>query len=205
MQFCSDMWKAYLNVIAERAGQAIHILDRFHIVAHLNKAIDQVRAQEARKMKEDGYEPVLTNSRWCLLKKPENLTEKQETKLNDLLQLNLKTIRSYLLKEDFQQLWAYSSRFWAGRFVDKWCTRAMRSKIDPMKKVAKQVRKHKELMLNWFEANGELSSGIVEGFNNKAKLTMRKAYGYKSPELLKISLYHALGDLPMPKTTHRFF
>jgi transposase len=199
------MWKAYLNVIAERAGQAIHILDRFHIVAHLNKAIDQVRAQEARKMKEDGYEPVLTNSRWCLLKKPENLTEKQETKLNDLLQLNLKTIRSYLLKEDFQQLWAYSSRFWAGRFVDKWCTRAMRSKIDPMKKVAKQVRKHKELMLNWFEANGELSSGIVEGFNNKAKLTMRKAYGYKSPELLKISLYHALGDLPMPKTTHRFF
>jgi len=192
-------------VIAERAGQAIHILDRFHIVAHLNKAIDQVRAQEARKMKEDGYEPVLTNSRWCLLKKPENLTEKQETKLNDLLQLNLKTIRSYLLKEDFQQLWAYSSRFWAGRFVDKWCTRAMRSKIDPMKKVAKQVRKHKELMLNWFEANGELSSGIVEGFNNKAKLTMRKAYGYKSPELLKISLYHALGDLPMPKTTHRFF
>ena len=55
MQFCSDMWKAYLNVIAERAGQAIHILYRFHIVAHLNKAIDQVRAQEARKMKEDGY------------------------------------------------------------------------------------------------------------------------------------------------------
>ena len=202
---CSDMWKAYLNVIAERAVQAIHILDRFHIVSHLSKAIDQVRAGEARKMKEDGYEPVLKNTRWLLLKKPENLTEKQETKLQDLLQYNLKSVRSYLLKEDFQQLWTYSSKYWAGKFIDKWCTRAMRSKIDPMKKVAKQIRKHKELMLNWFEANGELSSGIVEGFNNKAKLTMRKAYGYKSPNLLKISLYHTLGDLPLPKSTHRFF
>jgi len=81
----------------------------------------------------------------------------------------------------------------------------MRSKIDPMKKVAKQIREHKELMLNWFEANGDLSSGIVEGFNKKAKLTMRKAYGYKSSKLLKISWYHALGDLPYPKLTQSFF
>ena len=202
---CSDMWKAYLNVIAERASQAIHILDRFHIVAHLNKAIDQVRAAEARQMKEDGYDPLLTNTRWLLLKNPENLTEKQEIKLKELVQYNLKSVRSYLLKEDFQRLWQYSSKYWAGKFIDKWCTRTMRSKIDPMKKVAKMIRGHKELMLNWFEANGQLSSGVVEGFNNKAKLTMRKAYGYKSPNLLKISLYHTLGDLPMPKTIHRFF
>ena len=202
---CSDMWKAYLNVIAERASQAIHILDRFHIVAHLNKAIDQVRAAEARQMKEDGYDPLLTNTRWLLLKNPENLTEKQEIKLKELVQYNLKSVRSYLLKEDFQRLWQYSSKYWAGKFIDKWCTRTMRSKIDPMKKVAKMIRGHKELMLNWFEASGQLSSGVVEGFNNKAKLTMRKAYGYKSPNLLKISLYHVLGDLPMPKTTHRFF
>lgn len=202
---CSDMWKAYLNVIAARASQAIHILDRFHIVSHLNKAIDQVRAAEARQMREDGYDPLLTNSRWVLLKNPENLTDKQEIKLRELLQYNLKSVRSYLLKEEFQQLWQYSSKYWAGKFIDKWSTRAMRSKIEPMKKVAKQVRKHKDLMLNWFEANGELSSGIVEGFNNKAKLTMRKAYGYKSSNLLKVSLYHTLGDLPMPVSAHRFF
>ena len=148
---------------------------------------------------------MLTNTRWLLLKNPENLTEKQEIKLKELVQYNLKSVRSYLLKEDFQRLWQYSSKYWAGKFIDKWCTRTMRSKIDPMKKVAKMIRGHKELMLNWFEANGQLSSGVVEGFNNKAKLTMRKAYGYKSPNLLKISLYHTLGDLPMPKTTHRFF
>ena len=101
----------------------------------------KVRAAEARKMKEDGYEPVLTNTRWLLLKNPENLTETQEVKLRELLQYNLKAVRSYLLKEDFQQLWSYSSKYWAGKFIDKWCTRAMRSKIDPKKKVAKQKLK----------------------------------------------------------------
>jgi len=202
---CSDMWRAYLKVIAERASQAVHILDRFHIVSQLSKAIDEVRAGEARQMKQDGYEPLLTNTRWLLLKNPENLTESQAVKLKDLLQYNLKSVRSYLLKEDFQQLLSYTSSYWAGRFIDQWCTRAMRSKIAPMKKVAKQIRKHKALLLNWFEAKGELSSGTVEGFNNKAKLTMRKAYGFKSSNALKIALYHALGDLPVPQTTHRFF
>lgn len=78
LQFvCSDMWKPYLKVIAKKASQAIHVLDRFHIMQKMNKSIDEVRAGEARQMKEDGYQPVLKNSRWCLLKRPENLTDKQ--------------------------------------------------------------------------------------------------------------------------------
>jgi transposase len=206
LQFvCSDMWRPYLNVIADKAAQAIHVLDRFHIMAHLNKAIDEVRAGEARQMKADGFEPLLTNSRWVLLKRPENLTDKQDLKLAQLLDYNLKSIRSYLLKEDFQQLWHYRSPVWAGKFLDQWCTRTMRSKIDPMKKAAKRIRKHRELILNWFRAGGQYSSGIVEGFNNKAKLTMRKAYGFKSFRTIEIALYHTIGGLPEPKTTHRFF
>ncbi len=123
-------------------------------------------------MKADGFEPLLTNSRWVLLKRPENLTDKQDLKLAQLLDYNLKSIRSYLLTQDFQQLWHYTSPVWAGKFLDQWCTRTMRSKIDPMKKAAKRIRKHRELILNWFRAGGQYSSGIVEGFNNKAKLTM---------------------------------
>ena len=202
---CSDMWAPYLKIIKKKAGQAIHVLDRFHIMANVSKAIDRVRAEEARKMRTDGYEPLLTNTRWLLLKRPENLTNKQEAKLSDLLQYNLKSVRAYLLKEDFQQLWQYVSPYWAGQFLDRWCTRTMRSKIDPMKKMAKQIRKHKPLIINWFEAKGQFSSGIVEGFNNKAKLTMRKSYGFKSPDTIEIALYHALGALPEPKTAHRFF
>jgi len=75
---CSDMWRPYIDVIARRARGAIHILDRFHIMAHMSKAIDKVRAEEVRDLKREGYEPILKRARWCLLKRPENLTEKQE-------------------------------------------------------------------------------------------------------------------------------
>lgn len=201
---CSDMWKPYLKVIAKKAGKAVHVLDRFHIMAHLSKAIDEVRAQEVKTLKAKGYEPVLSKARWLLLKRPENLTEKQETRLADLVQYNLKSIRSYLLKEEFQLLWSYSSPWWAGQFLDKWCAKTMRSKIEPMKKVAAMLRRHRPLLLNWFRAKGQLSSAVVEGFNNKAKLTTRKAFGFRTYHAMEIALYHALGDLPEPDFTHRF-
>jgi transposase len=202
---CSDMWKPYLKVIAKKAGTALNILDRFHIMAHISKAIDEVRAQETRTLKEKGYEPILTKTRWLLLKRPENLTDRQESKLSDLLQYNLKSVRSYLLKEEFQLFWLYHSPYWAGQFMDKWCTKTMRSKIEPMKKVAKMLRRHRPLLLNWFRAKKQFSSGIVEGFNNKAKLTTRKAYGFRTFKAAEIALYHALGALPVPITTHEFF
>ena len=201
---CSDMWQPYLKVIAKKAGQALHILDRFHIVAKLNKAIDEVRAGEHRQMQKDGYEPVLKHSRWCLLKRGENLTEKQEAKLKDLLQYNLKSVRAYLLKEDFNGFWEYVSPAWAGKFLDRWCTRVMRSRIVPMKKVAKSIRHHKPLILNWFKAKKAFSSGVVEGLNNKAKVTTRNAYGFRTYRGVEVALYHALGNLPTPPMAHRF-
>lgn len=202
---CSDMWKPYLKVIRKRLKQATHILDRFHIMARLNKAIDKVRAEEHRQMKQDGFEPLLTSSRWLLLKRPENLTDKQEAKLSDLLAYNLKSIRAYLLKEEFQLLWKYVSPGWAGKFIDRWTTRVMRSKIEPMKKEAKTIRKHKDLILNYFRAKKALSSGVVEGLNNKVKLTMRKSYGFRTFKAIEIALYHSLGHLPEPPITHRFY
>lgn len=201
---CSDMWKPYLDVVRERAGHAVHVLDRYHIVAKLNQAIDEVRAAEARRMKADGYEPLLKHSRWALLKNPRNLTTGQSDKLADLLRYNLKTVRAYLLKEELQLLWTYQRAGWAGKFLDRWCTRAMRSKIDPMKKVAGTLRRHRELLLNWFRARGELSAGPVEGFNHKAKLTFRKAHGFRTPNAAKVALLHALGKLPEPEYIHRF-
>jgi transposase len=201
---CSDMWKPYLKVIARKAGQAVHVLDRFHIMQHLSKAIDEVRAKEAKKMTAAGYEPVLKRTRWCLLKRPENLTEKQEVTLAGLLQYNLKTVRAYLLKEDFQGFWDYVMPYWAGQFLDRWCTRTMRSRLEPMKKVARMLRNHRELILNWFRARGAISAATVEGFNNKAKLTTRKAYGFRTFRAAEIGLYHALGNLPEPEMTHRF-
>lgn len=206
LQFvCSDMWQAYLKVIAKKVPQALHVLDRFHVMQKMSKAIDKVRAEETRQMKEDGYEPLLAGSRWLLLKRPENLSEKQAVKLSQLLQYNLRSVRSHLMKEDFQIFWTYTYPAWAGKFLDAWCTRAMRSKIEPMKKMAKTLRNKRELLLNWFRADGALSSAVVEGFNNKLKLITRKSYGFRTQEAYETALYHNLGALPEPEFTHRFF
>jgi transposase len=201
---CSDMWKPYLNVLAQEVCSAIHVLDRFHIMQAMNKAIDEVRAEEARQLKRDGYEPVLKHARWCLLKRPENLTGKQTVKLAELVKYNLRSVKSYLLREDFQRFWTYQYAGWARRFLQEWCTRTMRSKIEPMKKVARMLRGHEELILNWFKARGTISAGVAEGLNNKVKLTTRKAYGFRTFDAVKTALYHNLGSLPEPKFTHRF-
>jgi transposase len=201
---CSDMWQPYLNVIAEQVRQAVHVLDRFHLMKKMNGAIDEVRREEARQLAEDNYEPVLKHSRWCLLKRPENLTEKQTVKLAELLKYNLKTVRSYLLREDFQRFWEYVSPGWAGKFLDEWCLRTLRSRIEPMKKIVYSLREHRNLILNWFRARGTVSAGTVEGLNNKCKLTIRKAYGFRMYETIKIALFHTLGDLPEPEFTHEF-
>ncbi len=98
--------------------------------------------------------------------------------MSDLVKLNLKTVRAYLLKEDFQNFWEYDAPQWAGKFLDRWITRTLRSRIDPMKKVARMLRSHRELLMNWFRAHKQISSGTVEGFNTKAKLTLRKSFGF---------------------------
>ena len=202
---CSDMWKPYLRVIREKCSQALHILDRFHIVAKMNEALDDVRAAESRKMAQEGHEPLLKKSRWCVLKRKENLTTQQKFRLRDLLRYNLRTVRAYLLKEDFQQFWEYNSPTWAGMFLDFWCHQTMRSRIEPMKKIARMLRAHRELLLNYFKAKKEFSTGIVEGFNNKARVTMRKSYGFRTFRITELALYHALGKLPEPELTHEFY
>ena len=201
---CSDMWQPYLKVIAEQLKHAVHVLDRFHIMKKMNEALDEVRRSEAARLKRDGYEPVLKHSRWCLLKRPENRTEKETVKLSELLQYNLQSVRSHLLREDFQRFWEYTSPGWALKFLEQWCIRTMRSKIEPMKKIARSLREHGDLILNWFRAKGTVSAGSVEGLNNKAKLTIRKAYGFRTYEAIEIALYHTLGNLPEPNFTHEF-
>jgi transposase len=201
---CSDMWQPYLKVIATWADQAVHVLDRFHIMSKLNKAIDDIRASESKQLQRDGYEPVLKRSRWCLLKRPENLSDQQTVKLKELLKYNLKSVRAYLHREDFQRFWNYVSPYWAERFLGEWSTRVMRSRLEPLKKVARSLRDHRELILNWFRAKGAISAAVVEGMNNKVKLVMRKSYGFRTGEAIELALYHNLGRLPEPEFTHEF-
>jgi len=201
---CSDMWQAYISVIAKRAGHALHVLDRFHIVANFNKVIDKVRNAETREMARAGYEPILRNSRWCFLKRKRNLTTKQRRKLADVLRYDLRTVRTYLLGESLQGLWRYTHAHTAMWYLDRWCTRALRSRMAPIQRYARTLRKHQALILNYFRARKEISAGATEGLNLNAKLAIRKARGFRTETALEIALYHQLGRLPEPPLAHKF-
>jgi transposase len=203
---CSDMWKPYLQVIAAQIGQACHVLDRFHITSHLNQAVDQVRRAESSRLRSRGRQEAekLKHLRWSLLRRRSRVRGKARQKLNLLLASKLATARAWELKETFTHFWQYKSEIWAGAFLDCWCARAMRSRLEPMKKVARMLRAHEPLLLNWFRAKGEISSGAVEGLNNKIRVVTRRSYGFRTYEAMEMALYHNLGRLPEPEATHEF-
>src|SRR2546430_7160531 len=201
---CSDMWQPYLKVIAAKATQALHVLDRFHITMHLNQAVDQVRRNESGRVRGRAGAQRLKHMRWQLLRRTSRVRGHARRKLQDLLDSKLATARAWMLKDSFEHFWTYKSLTWAGYFLDYWCWRALRSRIEPMRKVARMLRSHEELLLNWFKAKGEISGGAVEGLNNKIRVVTRRSYGFRTYEAMEIVLYHTLGRLPEPELTHRF-
>jgi len=128
--------------------------------------------------------------RWPLLRRGSRVRGRARQKLNALLASKLDTARAWDLKEAFSHFWKYKSEMWAGGFLDYWCFRAMRSRLEPMKKVARMLRAHEPLILNWFRAKGEISNGAVEGLNNKIRVVTRRSYGFRTFDAMEIALYH---------------
>lgn len=203
---CSDMWQPYLQVIAKEAAQALHVLDRFHIVMHLNQAVDQVRRGETSRLRglASAQAAHLKHMRWKLLRRGSRVRGHARSQLRVLVASKLATGRAWMLKESFQHFWKYHSPVWAEAFLRVWTARAMRSRIEPMKKVARMLRAHQPLILNWFRARGELCGGAVEGLNNKIRVVTRRSYGFRTYRAMEVALYHNLGRLPEPLFTHEF-
>jgi transposase len=201
---CSDMWRPYLQVIAQQANQALHVLDRFHITQHLNQAVDEVRRGESSRLRATGKAKAeqLKRMRWKLLRRGRSVRGRAREKLLRPFWSKLATGRTWQLKESFEDFWHYRHVTWARTFLDIWCTRAMRSRLEPMRRVARMLRAHEELILNWFRAKGEISSGAVEGLNNKIPVVTRRSYGFRTYKAMEVALYHTLGRLPEPPPTH---
>jgi transposase len=115
------------------------------------------------------------------------------------------TAPAWDLKETFFHFWSYKSVIRAGAFLDYWRFRAVRSRLEPVKKMARMLRSHESPILNWFGAKGEISSGAVEGLNNKIRAVTRQSYGFRTYKAMEMALYHNLGRLPEPESTHGFF
>lgn len=202
---CSDMWRPYLKAAAIHLPEALQILDPFHIAKKLNEAVDDIRKEETRARAAAGLEPLLKKMRWAFLKRRGNWTKTQRRRMREIEGSALRTLHAFLLVEAFRHFWTYCSPTWAGKFLDAWCAKVSRSRLDPLKKVARTLQSHRGLLLNYFKAAKKYSSGVVEGLNAKVKLTLKRSYGFRTSYAREIALYHALGKMPEPVFTHRFF
>jgi transposase len=178
----TDRWRPYLNGIAQRAGRVLHLLDRCHLTMHLNRAADPVRRAESGRLRAAAAVQAapLKAMRWQLPRRGSRGRGQARGQLNARVASKLATARAWILKETFQPFWRYKSLTWAGCFLDDWTWRALRSRIEPMQKVARMRRHHQELPMNWFKAKGEISRGAVEGLNNKIRVGTRRSYGFRT-------------------------
>jgi len=176
---CMDMWAAYANLVREHAPQAQILFDRFHIVKHLNEAVDAVRRELWRRLTSK-ERATFKGTRWLLLKNPWNLKDNQKERLFTLVQWNTPLVRAWYLKEAFQLFWTYKQPWRAQQHLNKWIRSAMRSKLDAFKKFAQILRSHLDGILAWTKTR--VSNGAVEGMNNKIKSISHRSFGFRKAE-----------------------
>lgn len=201
---CSDMWKPFLKVVRECCGQALNVLDPFHVARHLGDALDKVRRGEQARLRDKEARKEAKGGRFLLLRRGSRVRGKAREKLRAVLASLGQTSRAWELKESFRRFWAYRSPAWASAYLKAWTGRAMRSRIPEMKKVALMLRRHEDLLINFFRVKRQYTSAMVEGLNHKARVSLARGFGYRSFEILKLVLYHTLGDLPEPPSKHKF-
>lgn len=185
---CIDMSKAFIKGVTEALPNAEVTFDPFHMIQIMNKALGEVRSEEARL-----YPEMMKGSRYAFLKNPENLTEKQDETLTRLCNYRLKTARAYLIKLALQDVYFSTSREEAEGLLKKWYSWAIRSQIDQVKKVAKTVKNHWNGILSWFDS--QLSNGFLEAINGLIQAAKRRARGYRSTKNLINMAYLIAGKL----------
>jgi transposase len=192
---CMDMWAPYASLVRQHAPNAQILFDRFHIVKHLNEAVEEVRRSEMRRLSAK-ERVVFKRSRWLLLKNPWNLNPGEKDRLSTLVQWNAPIVRAYYLKEVFQLFWDYKQPARAKAHLQKWMHAAMRSRLEPFKKFVRLLRGHLDGILPWTTLR--LSNGAVEGMNNKIKSISHRSFGFRSAKNFIAAIYHCCARLPLP-------
>jgi len=174
---------------------ALHVLDSFYIMLNGTIALDEVRRAEVTQLCRDGYESILTKARWCLLKRPVNLTKHHEVRLEEILQNNLKSIGTQLLREEFERFSVYIRPKWAAKFLDAWCTRTKRSRIVPMKKIARSLRRHRHRICPKRQKDGQRRATVMKKNHPWGNSTGSPLCNSVSIFLWKDLMFHASGSL----------
>jgi transposase len=172
-----DMWPAFMSAVQTCIPQADIVHDRFHVSKYLGEAVDTVRKQEHRSLALAGTSP-LTGSKWAWLKSYADGRSSEAVSFRALNQLNLKTSRAWRIKETFTQFWSYHYTGAAQRFFVAWSNNAMRSRLEPIKKVVKMLRRHLTGLLNYSEHR--INNACAEGFNSAIQLIKANARGFRN-------------------------
>jgi len=188
-EVCCDMSGAYQVGLKTYLPDAEVTFDRYHVVALVNAAVDEVRRQEQKET------DVLKHSRYLFLKNERNLKATQLARLEVLKGMDLKTVRAYHLKVALQRLWEYKRRDFAEAYLKKWFFWATHSRLAPMKQVAYTIKRHWEGILRFIRSR--ITNGITEGLNGKIKEAAKRAYGFKTFENYRTIIYLVAGRLSL--------
>ena len=182
-----DMWKPFRNATLKHVPGGAILFDKFHIIAHLGEALDQVRKSEYARLTGKNRQ-FIKGQKYNLLSNHANLTLNGRRSLAMLLQANKRLNTAYVLKESFSQLWNYQSEAWARRFFENWKQSLKWQRLKPFEKFARMVDAHWDGIAAYCQPQNRVPLGFVEGVNNKIRVLQRRAYGFRDEEYLRLKI-----------------
>ena len=182
-----DMWKAFHRSTRKHAPQAAILFDKFHVIRHLNEALDKVRKSEYARLSGKDRRFV-KGQKYTLLSRRENLDTEGRLTLRTLLKANKRLNIAYLLKESFCQLWEYKKEGWARKFFDNWRSSLNWQRLRPYEEFAQMIESHWDGIAAFIQSEEKVSLGFVEGLNNKIRVIQRRAYGLRDEEYLRLKV-----------------
>ena len=193
---CCDMSETYIGAIKDHCPNAKLVLDRFHIAKALNTAVDEVRKEQWRNA--TGAErKALKGLRWLLFKHPSNRTRADKAILDALRKGNRRIHRACVLKDEFDLFWNYKAPWAAKRFLKRWSTTALKSRLEPIRKFVHTIRAHVDNIVTFVESGG-LTNAIAEGLNRVIGMLKNRASGFRSIQAFVDLIYLVVGDVDIP-------
>jgi transposase len=193
-----DMSKSYISASCKKLanGRDKIVFDRYHLMQHVNKAVDTVRKQEHKAL---GAGSSLTGTKYVWLYAYENLPDKYRETLWNLRACDLKTARAWAIKENIRHLWCYKSRTWAEKYWKKWYFWATHSRLEPIKRAAKTLKEHHYGIMNFFKHR--ISNGPAEGINSRIETLWKSACGFRNKVRFRTVILFHLGGLDLYPAT----
>jgi transposase len=196
------MSQAYINSIENHCPNVTLILDRFHIVKKLNEAVDEVRKEQWREASGDERK-ALKGLRWLLYRHSSKRSKKDTWILNALRKGNRRIHRAWVLKDEFEHFWNYKTRWAADRFVKRWTTTALKSRLEPIRRFVKTIRKHMHRILPYVETR--MTNATAEGLNRIIKIVKNRASGFRTLEAFANLIFLTIGDVNIPEQIPKNF